>query len=126
GWLSGVICIFGRFVVVLFKALRLVRTIFLRACLIIAPSPRRRDAGGILCKRPRPCGAGWERGPKNRMHSRLLGTVFLMEIREMRIGMMVDMYKPYLSGVINCVSLNKRWLENRGHDVFVFTFGSEA
>ena len=43
----------------------------------------------------------------------------------MRIGMMVDMYKPHISGVTNYVSLNKRMLESRGHKVFVFTFGDE-
>jgi len=41
----------------------------------------------------------------------------------MRIGMMVDAYKPYISGVTNYVSLNKRALENAGHEVYVFTFG---
>lgn len=41
----------------------------------------------------------------------------------MRIGMLVDMYKPHISGVTQYVSLNKRWLERRGHRVFVFTFG---
>lgn len=43
----------------------------------------------------------------------------------MRIGMMVDMYKPHISGVTNYVVLNKKWLESRGHRVFVFTFGNE-
>jgi glycosyltransferase involved in cell wall biosynthesis len=43
----------------------------------------------------------------------------------MRIGMLVDMYKPNISGITNYVSLNKRWLEARGHKVFVFTFGNE-
>lgn len=42
----------------------------------------------------------------------------------MRIGMLVDMYKPNISGVTNYVSLNKRWLEANGHKVFVFTFGN--
>jgi hypothetical protein len=41
----------------------------------------------------------------------------------MRIGMMVDAYKPYVSGVTNYVALNKRALENAGHEVYVFTFG---
>lgn len=41
----------------------------------------------------------------------------------MRIGMMVDTYKPYVSGVTNHVALNKRVLENAGHEVYVFTFG---
>jgi glycosyltransferase involved in cell wall biosynthesis len=41
----------------------------------------------------------------------------------MRIGMMADAYKPYISGVTNYVSLNKRALENAGHEVYVFTFG---
>lgn len=43
----------------------------------------------------------------------------------MRIGMLVDMYKPNISGVTNYVSLNKRWLEANGHKVFVFTFGNQ-
>jgi len=37
--------------------------------------------------------------------------------------MMVDTYKPYVSGVTNYVDLNKRALESAGHDVYVFTFG---
>jgi 1,2-diacylglycerol 3-alpha-glucosyltransferase len=40
----------------------------------------------------------------------------------MRIGMMADVYKPYISGVTNHISLNKQTLENLGHEVFVFTF----
>ena len=38
--------------------------------------------------------------------------------------MMVDSYKPYVSGITNYVDINKRQLELAGHDVFVFTFGS--
>ncbi|MFZ5818642.1 MAG: glycosyltransferase [Chloroflexota bacterium] len=41
----------------------------------------------------------------------------------MRIGMMADAYKPYLSGITNYIELNKRFLEQAGHDVYVFTFG---
>ncbi|MBK8615562.1 MAG: glycosyltransferase [Anaerolineales bacterium] len=41
----------------------------------------------------------------------------------MRIGMMVDSYKPYTSGITNYVDINKRYLELAGHEVFVFTFG---
>jgi 1,2-diacylglycerol 3-alpha-glucosyltransferase len=41
----------------------------------------------------------------------------------MRIGMMVDAYKPHVSGITNYIDLNKRHLERAGHDVFVFTFG---
>ncbi len=41
----------------------------------------------------------------------------------MRIGMMVDSYKPYVSGITNYIDINKRFLELAGHDVFVFTFG---
>jgi len=37
--------------------------------------------------------------------------------------MMVDSYKPYVSGITNYVEVNKRYLESAGHDVFVFTFG---
>jgi 1,2-diacylglycerol 3-alpha-glucosyltransferase len=41
----------------------------------------------------------------------------------MRIGMMADLYKPHVSGVTMYISLNKRFLEQAGHEVFVFTFG---
>ncbi len=41
----------------------------------------------------------------------------------MRIGMMADIYKPTVSGVTNCITLSKQWLEKEGHEVFVFTFG---
>lgn len=41
----------------------------------------------------------------------------------MKIGMMVDSYKPYISGITNYVEVNKYYLEKMGHDVFVFTFG---
>ena len=37
--------------------------------------------------------------------------------------MLVDAYKPYISGVTNFVALNKSQLEKMGHEVFVFTFG---
>jgi len=37
--------------------------------------------------------------------------------------MMVDSYKPYVSGITNYVEINKRYLELAGHDVFIFTFG---
>ena len=41
----------------------------------------------------------------------------------MKIGMMTDTYKPHISGVTNYIELNKRTLENAGHEVYVFTFG---
>ena len=41
----------------------------------------------------------------------------------MRIGMMADAYKPYISGITNYIDLNKRTLEAAGHEVYVFTFG---
>jgi 1,2-diacylglycerol 3-alpha-glucosyltransferase len=41
----------------------------------------------------------------------------------MRIGMMADTYKPHVSGITNYIDLNKRSLEQAGHDVYVFTFG---
>jgi 1,2-diacylglycerol 3-alpha-glucosyltransferase len=41
----------------------------------------------------------------------------------MRIGMLVDIYKPHISGVTNYIVFNKRMLELAGHEVFVFTFG---
>ncbi len=37
--------------------------------------------------------------------------------------MMVDSYKPYVSGITNYVDINKRYFELAGHEVFVFTFG---
>lgn len=40
----------------------------------------------------------------------------------MRIGMMADNYKPYVSGVTNYIDLSKRYLEKAGHEVYVFTF----
>jgi glycosyltransferase involved in cell wall biosynthesis len=43
----------------------------------------------------------------------------------MRIGMMVDLYKPHISGITNHIVLTKRFLETMGYDVFVFTFGEE-
>lgn len=41
----------------------------------------------------------------------------------MRIGMLVDTYKPHVSGITNYIELNKRELERTGHEVYVFTFG---
>lgn len=43
----------------------------------------------------------------------------------MRIGMLVDVYKPHVSGITTFISLNKQQLEKMGHQVFVFTFGDE-
>ena len=43
----------------------------------------------------------------------------------MRIGMLADAYKPYVSGVTNVIDLTKQYLESAGHDVYVFTFGDE-
>src|SRR5450759_3593734 len=42
----------------------------------------------------------------------------------MRIGFVTDNYRPYVSGVINFISLNRRYLEERGHEAWVFAFGS--
>ncbi len=44
----------------------------------------------------------------------------------MRIGMMTDMYTPYVSGIITYISLNQRYLERLGHEVYVITFGKEG
>lgn len=41
----------------------------------------------------------------------------------MRIGMMTDVYKPHVSGITNYISLNKRYLEQAKHEVFIFTIG---
>ncbi len=43
----------------------------------------------------------------------------------MRIGMMADVYKPHVSGITTYIALNKAYLEQKGHEVFVFTFGDE-
>lgn len=43
----------------------------------------------------------------------------------MRIAMLCDLYKPYISGVTNHISLLKKVFEKSGHEVFVFTFGDE-
>ncbi len=42
----------------------------------------------------------------------------------MRIGMLADIYKPHISGVTNYIALNKRYLEQLGHEVYVFTFSA--
>ncbi len=41
----------------------------------------------------------------------------------MRIGYVTDNYSPYVSGVINFIILNRRYLEEHGHEVWVFAFG---
>ena len=38
--------------------------------------------------------------------------------------MMTDTYKPYISGITNYITLNKRYLEKAGHEVYIFTFGN--
>jgi 1,2-diacylglycerol 3-alpha-glucosyltransferase len=43
----------------------------------------------------------------------------------MRIGMMVDLYKPYISGVTIYIEVNRKYLEELGHEVFIFTFSGE-
>jgi len=40
--------------------------------------------------------------------------------------MLADVYKPHISGVTNQIALLKRQLEERGHEVFVFTFSEEG
>jgi len=44
----------------------------------------------------------------------------------MRIGMLADGYKPHVSGITNYIALNKKYLEDMGHEVFVFTFGDDV
>jgi hypothetical protein len=43
----------------------------------------------------------------------------------LRIGQLIDSYKPAISGVIHSVSLHKKVLESWGHDAYVFTVGNE-
>lgn len=43
----------------------------------------------------------------------------------MKIGIIADAYKPYISGVTNYIAINKQALEKLGHEVYVFTFGYE-
>jgi glycosyltransferase involved in cell wall biosynthesis len=42
-----------------------------------------------------------------------------------RIGQLTEVYKPFVNGVTNFISLHKRVLESWGHRVFVFTLGHE-
>ena len=42
----------------------------------------------------------------------------------MRIGLLVDAYKPHVSGITTFVSQHKQALEDQGHKVFVFTLGN--
>ena len=44
----------------------------------------------------------------------------------MRIGMMADVYKPHVSGITNHIAINKRFFEEAGHEVYVFTFGDDG
>jgi glycosyltransferase involved in cell wall biosynthesis len=39
--------------------------------------------------------------------------------------MLADGYKPHVSGITNVIALSKRFLEEAGHDVYVFTFGGD-
>ncbi len=41
----------------------------------------------------------------------------------MKIGMLTDVYKPHVSGITNYIALNKKVLEDQGHEVYIFTFG---
>jgi 1,2-diacylglycerol 3-alpha-glucosyltransferase len=40
----------------------------------------------------------------------------------MRIGFTTDAYLPYISGVTHYISLNCRYLEQHGHEAYVFSF----
>lgn len=42
----------------------------------------------------------------------------------MKIGICIDMYLPYISGVTNHVRLYKKYYEEQGHEVYIFTFGN--
>jgi len=42
----------------------------------------------------------------------------------MRIGLLVDVYKPHVSGITTFVFQHKKALEDQGHKVFVFTLGN--
>ncbi|MCL2882519.1 MAG: glycosyltransferase [Coriobacteriia bacterium] len=42
----------------------------------------------------------------------------------MRIGLFADAYLPYISGVTNHIRLYKRYFEEQGHEVYLFTFGN--
>ncbi|GAB4501190.1 MAG: glycosyltransferase family 4 protein [Anaerolineales bacterium] len=43
----------------------------------------------------------------------------------MKIAMLADAYKPHISGITNYIELNKRFLEEAGQEVYIFTFGNE-
>jgi 1,2-diacylglycerol 3-alpha-glucosyltransferase len=42
----------------------------------------------------------------------------------MRIGFATDAYLPYISGVTHYINLNCRYLEQHGHEAFVFSFSN--
>jgi 1,2-diacylglycerol 3-alpha-glucosyltransferase len=42
----------------------------------------------------------------------------------MRIGLLIDVYKPHISGITNFVCQHKKALEDQGHKVFIFTLGN--
>jgi hypothetical protein len=42
----------------------------------------------------------------------------------MRIGMMTDLDKPYISRMTHHISLTKGYLKKAGHGVFIFTLGN--
>lgn len=44
----------------------------------------------------------------------------------MRIGFVTDSYKPYVSGVTNFISLNRHYLEDHGHETYVFAFNESS
>jgi glycosyltransferase involved in cell wall biosynthesis len=44
----------------------------------------------------------------------------------MKIGMMSDYYKPYISGVTVYIDSYKRQFEAAGHKVYIFTFGEQT
>lgn len=60
------------------------------------------------------------------IHYQIFEQMFITRmVHRMKIAMLVDRYKPYVSGITNYVSLNKSALEKAGHEVYVFTFGDE-
>jgi len=43
-----------------------------------------------------------------------------------KIGLFADAYLPYISGVTNHIRLYKRYFEDQGHEVYLFTFGNRT
>jgi len=49
--------------------------------------------------------------------------LLISKLSFMRIGLFSDMYMPHISGITHHVQLYKKYFEEQGHEVLLFTFG---